>query len=478
MKYYHIAYKSNLPPGAKYPCFSLVKDGWNDYGYYTLYNLAYHPTSTTKIELGYLKILQKEEVATKIPIEFSQLSEEYCSLGSDLNFYRKLYEIFEENIYKVLGSLNDCAIDEKIRDKFNHLEGFKKSLLRSSEDEKTLAEALNVLKGVSKIYNFNFSFKCRLSGSIEDHDVKFDFTKSDDKIPNRLFCIIGKNGTGKTQFLANLAIGLSGQNQRLRKNFLPGRPLFSKILAISYSLFDNFEKPKSTKNFNYTYCGFRDSDNQILSESEIQNKLTQSVKQILETEFEEIWLQSLSEIFSEELLNEILESLKLDKKIDIFKTLMISSGQGIILNFVSHILANIREESLIIFDEPETHLHPNAISKVIKIIYGILELTNSYAVIATHSPIIVQQIPSKYVIVFDRIENLPDIKQINIESFGENLTIITDEVFGNVNEKEFYKIVFDKLKKTISLRSLPYFFEKDLSFNAKIYFSGNNDEKS
>ncbi len=478
MKFYQVPFRSTLPRDAFYPCFKITKDNWNDYGYYTLYSLTYYQSQTEPIGIGYLKILQEKGTITTIPNSFDQLSSEYCSLGGGLDYYQKLQEIFKENIYQILASLNDCAIDENIKNKFINLEGFKKSLLRSSEDEKTLAEALNVLKGESSLFNFNFSFKCRLQGCEEDHQLEINFSESNTKTPNRIFCIIGKNGTGKTQFLANLSLGLSGQNLRLRNNFSPGRPLFSKVIAVSYSLFDNFEKPKSTKNFNYIYCGIKGSDGSILSQVDIQTNLINAIKQIIETEYETIWKEFISEIIDIDLINHALEIIKSGNDINLFKILMISSGQSIILNIVSHILANISKQSLVIFDEPETHLHPNAISKIIKIIYELLEKTDSYAILATHSPIIIQQIPSYHIKVFDRNGNIPEIKNINIETFGENLTYITDEVFGNLNEKEYYKIVLDNLKKTIDPLFIDTFFKNRLSFNARIYFTGKSNEKT
>lgn len=60
--------------------------------------------------------------------------------------------------------------------------------------------------------------------------------------------------------------------------------------------------------------------------------------------------------------------------------------------------------SLLLFDEPETHLHPNMIFKLVKSLYKILETEESYAIIATHSPIIIQQVPSKNILIFENYE--------------------------------------------------------------------------
>ena len=123
---------------------------------------------------------------------------------------------------------------------------------------------------------------------------------------------------------------------------------------------------------------------------------------------------------------------------------LLSSGQSIVLFVVSEIVANIRLDSLL-FDEPETHLHPNAISKLIN---GIAELVNefdSYCIIATHSPIIIQEMFSRDVLIISKDENIPSVKKIGIESFGENLSLITEEVFGSRAIPKYYETVIKKL---------------------------------
>ena len=63
-----------------------------------------------------------------------------------------------------------------------------------------------------------------------------------------------------------------------------------------------------------------------------------------------------------------------------------SSGERILLYNIFNILAKISFNSLIFFDEPETHLHPNAITELIAGLMFILETFQSFAIIATHSP--------------------------------------------------------------------------------------------
>jgi len=270
MKFYSLPYKSPPPSDADYPTIVFCKDNWDDYGYKTLYKVFYYTSMCELSEMGYVKIMNNDNNITTIPHDFTALSEDYCALGS-IEYYQKLREQFGDGAINVLERLKDCAMSDDIRDKFSKKVGFQKSLLRESDSEKALYEAKDIIAGKSPIFNSRFSFKCDIEGFDGEHSIDFNFQPIGDdvnirELPYRIFCIIGKNGTGKTQFLSKLALGMSGQVAGLHGNFSPGRPLFSKVIAVSYSMFDAFEKPVSDKVFSYVYCGLRDPTGAILSD--------------------------------------------------------------------------------------------------------------------------------------------------------------------------------------------------------------------
>ena len=64
-------------------------------------------------------------------------------------------------------------------------------------------------------------------------------------------------------------------------------------------------------------------------------------------------------------------------------------GQYILLCTMTEVIATIEKESLLLFDEPELHLHPNAVANTLRMLYKLLEEYDSYAIFATHSPLIV-----------------------------------------------------------------------------------------
>ena len=58
---------------------------------------------------------------------------------------------------------------------------------------------------------------------------------------------------------------------------------------------------------------------------------------------------------------------------------------------------------------------------------------------ATHSPVVVQELLSRNVIVMDREQDgSPVIRPMRLESMGENLTTITQEIFGRSNKEPLY----------------------------------------
>lgn len=70
--------------------FYLESDGWNDYGYETLFELYWTDEDNKFHEIGPVKIAHKSEKITRDLLEnsFSRLEENFCSLGIDDKYYR------------------------------------------------------------------------------------------------------------------------------------------------------------------------------------------------------------------------------------------------------------------------------------------------------------------------------------------------------------------------------------------------------
>lgn len=447
----YFRFNSHTPPTTM-PSFVLVNQrGWDDSGWRTNFGLFYYENKINKTYIGSVKITDSVNYnLDNFPTAFTLLEDNFCSLGQEEDYYLNLKKIFGRNFESILYSLRDAAFFPEIQEKFENEDSFKQSLIRYDASEQLLREIKYKIYGfdLSNLYSFKYTFKPKYSS--ETIEVAFDFN-SKEELPSRIFAIIGKNGTGKTQLLTSLPLNIAKKEDNF---FSPRTPLFSKVIAISYSLFDNFEIPKKTSKFNYIYCGLRDENKDLLTPMKQLLRFHKTNAKIFTLKRVEEWRNILSNFIDEEIINEFIvettdSSNKKEysyqrEKFNLVKN-KLSSGQHILLYTISEIVSNVRRDSLLLFDEPETHLHPNAISQLMNIIYELVHKFESYCIITTHSPLIIQELLSKNVFILEKDENIPYIKKIGIESFGENLTTLTEEVFGNKEISKQYKKIIERL---------------------------------
>lgn len=101
----------------------------------------------------------------------------------------------------------------------------------------------------------------------------------------------------------------------------------------------------------------------------------------------------------------------------------------------------------------------------------LLSKFNSYAILSTHSPMIVQEIPSVYIKCFERFDNIPVVKEVPFESFGENLGNIVDLIFKVSEEESNYKRYLKQIFNELGEKGTKELFHKGLSLNARVYIS-------
>lgn len=423
--------------------FLLIADNWDDFRHKTTFSLVYFDHGE-KISLGEVKIgsNKSSDSFNVLPSQFYVLDDGFFSLGQTADYYELLGTKFGEMIGSVLYSLKDSAFFSELSEDYESLEIFRASIIRSDEAERLLRTAKPMVYGrnLESLYSFDYLFSPKYSDV--SVSVPFHFS-TEGYLPRRIIALIGKNGAGKTQLLTSLPEEIASGNSN---SLIPLPPIYSKVIAVSYSTFDNFKIPKKTSNFNYVYCGLRDEKGELRSKQGQLQKFQNTWKKIERLGRLEKWKKVISNFLGIELIELFIkptpdneDQLYFDQPGFAKARESLSSGQSIVLFVVSEIVANIRLDSLLLFDEPETHLHPNAISQLMN---GIVELVNefeSYCIIATHSPIIIQEMFSRDVLVISREEGIPSVKKIGVESFGENLSVITEEVFGNRSIPKFYE---------------------------------------
>lgn len=487
---FYVKYRNKKFDDRPYPYFLLRQDNWDDFDYKTSFWLDYYDKDGGRLELGSVKIMSlrtsedyDDHGYVKLDEEFEKLEPHFCSLGQELSYYKRAAE--KPAIYDhMLVALNDVVKNSGIVEDFEESRVFTRSLIRYSEAELAFRRGARVLAGESPDgTTYKFRFECLIGEAASPHSTEFVFD-GESAVPARMMAIIGGNGSGKTQYLSRMALALSGE-ERFREEepsddegrfgkFSPRRPAFSKIIAVSYSAFDQFERPQRKRTFSYVYCGLKDG-NGYLSPKNLERRVATAIEKIVTTGRERVWVKVMENLIDADYLEAITEAIFDRQEFSAFvenKDGRLSSGQSIMMYVVTEMLANIRHDSLVLFDEPEMHLHPTAIVGLIKGLNIILSRFNSYAILATHSPIILQEIPSKFVRVFERIGSTPHVRGLGLESFGENITVITKEVFGAVEAEPLYKKVLRDLAKDRTRDEIEALFDDNLSLNASIYLAG------
>jgi len=464
------------PASAKYPCVVYVKDNWDDYNYKTTYRLYFfHAAGTPLTTLGDVKILQSEVQETQLPSSFASLDPNtFVSLGQELEYYEKLRGLGEDLGRQVLIALNDVVLSHELLDQFETKTGFRNSLIRFNEAKMALRHGLAEFEGQERSKeSYSFTYDGQIPGASETVRVKFNLN-SNDPVPGRIVAIIGRNGVGKTQFLARLAIDLAMPHKvsqqtanEIENAFQPRKPLFSRVIALSFSAFDRFPRPKK-QNISYIYCGVRD-DGGKLSRNALEVKHRQFLERIKEQDRGSVWERHVAKVLGVNRRDVSLASYMGDLGDD--ESPSLSSGQSILTYFTSAAVAFLKEDSLLLFDEPEIHLHPAAVAALMENLHSLLEEYGSYAIVATHSPLVIQEVPGRRVIRFDRTGSTTTAEKLARESFGENISELTRMVFETVETPSFYKTVLKDLSNEMSFDEIMDLFKGELSLQAAGYLS-------
>ena len=108
----------------------------------------------------------------------------------------------------------------------------------------------------------------------------------------------------------------------------------------------------------------------------------------------------------------------------------------------------VDRNTLVLYDEPELYLHPPLLSAYIRAFADLMISTNAMAIITTHSPVVLQEVPKKDIKIIKIVDNIRTYQDVKIKTFGERVDILTNEVFKlEVYESGYYKILFDFFQK-------------------------------
>ncbi|MFT3765749.1 MAG: hypothetical protein QM820_09560 [Minicystis sp.] len=420
-----------------------------------------------------------------LPPEMDALPEDCCSLGQTIDYYQALESLGEPTCDEVLRALRDVTADDEIARRFETEPGFRISLIRFSEP--------------ARIYHFRpqrlhrdrptpvplqIRFEASLPGfsdADEDrHEIAFDLHPEPGSV-GRLAALVGKNGTGKTQLLARLATALSRNPQVEKEHHLEfSGPPVGRVIAVSYNALDTFAT--SPHDFvaidnrearpamdSYRYCGLRDREGSLNPEL-IFYRLGVDMAEITALERVEMWKRMVDETRvaeNEPHLQAALESGDVDSMVE--ATRRLGAGQKMAITVLTRVLASIRNGAVVTIDEPEVNLHPSLLAALLRVLHGWLDHFDGYGIIATHSPIGLQEIPGRNVRVLRRVGPVPLIQPYPSESFGQGLSEIVAEVFGvDEQDKNYVTVLRDLLASGASPEQIEVSFGRPLTLNARM----------
>ena len=485
MRFFVTDSRETLPRIKPYPFVMLATDYWDDYSFKTLFHPVIHLSEDESVDLRDVKILRLNQPygRTEIEQDFVELDDSYCSLGQELAYYESLLTLPDNIRSDYLNGLRDAAADPTIRDRFEGERGFHTSLLRWGSAARALEDALGILQGGKESdYELEFTFYTRFGSN--EFGTPFRYCEVPG-LPGRINAVIGYNGTGKTQLLANLAwvaradLQSRGQDSKIAQygRLDPADLRFGSVVAVSYSAFDTFELPwrsDEDNQFGYTYCGLRRQTDQGTSRGlkdaeEIANDIKAAVVRIDTPSRRKYLTEALQPLRDEPSFKRAGYELDLlaanGSWSEEFSGL--STGHKISINIIVQLVAALQQRSLVLIDEPEAHLHPPLLAALMKGIGIALEAHGSYAVIATHSPVVLQEIAGCYAHVLRRHGSQNSVEEPDIETFGENIGLLTRHVFNLDNSQSDYVGVLRELALELSLEKIEGLFEHGLSSQAR-----------
>ncbi|EGO7845496.1 AAA family ATPase [Escherichia coli] len=515
----------------------MQQDDWNDFSFITKYHL-YITTKLTGLDeieyAGVVKIIKKDQSEADYYMveegEFSYLSDEFCSVGQSLDYYGRLSELGSEICEGILTSLRDINMFDYVSEGFKNERAWERSIMRdlNNDDDIFILPKFIIKNQFSAIPSIDMKFSFMYSGMINTLSFDFDSIQygyfESEKLPCRMSVIVGRNGCGKSTTLARLSrVAYSSTQDRKKEQIakigeiLPEGLGFPKIINLSYSAFDSFQIPgctfKEKKQLRqdildgkgrYIYCGVRDVGAELdyvlanVDENNMdiefitldrQERTILKPLEVLSEEFYGVLIKIHKDSDKWNLFNKVMmklrEEVSLSEIIDeIFKDDFIlkskeyfhrlSTGHKFVLHSMAHILLYIEKRCLVLFDEPETHLHPPLLAVLMSALRIVLNEVDAFAIVATHSPVVVQETLSKNVNVITRNGEFTDFQRPEIETFGENIGAITSSVFSLTTQITDYHDELDKLiieykNNNNPLDDIEKCFDTGLSTQARSY---------
>ncbi len=481
----------------------LKASDWDDYRFKTSFQATFYNERGEQLDLGTVKIGYTNQphgwTLNKIPEFFNNLPDGWFSLGQDVEYYQRIIELTPENKDYYLRGLGDIVADKDLLRIAQNEQVLSQSLMRGVSLSVIYGQFRRVLNGEVILTDFRFAF--RASGDDRNAPINIDFrVKPASKPSTNVHVLIGRNGIGKTTLLNSMvnAIihkGKTGETQGCfyeidhwnYSSSLLSSEYFSSVVSVSFSAFDKFipppDQPDRARGVAYFYIGMKktrigdiNSDQKSQkTDIDLIDDFIESLKSCLSQPAKrDRWLTAIKRLesdsnFADMALGELLD---IDSNSAIQKARSLangmSSGHSIVLLTITKLVDTVEEKTLVLMDEPESHLHPPLLSAFTRAISDLLHNRNGVAIIATHSPVVVQEVPRSCVWKLTRLGNEGRSDRPERETFGENVGVLTREIFGlEVTKSGFHDMLQQAVNEGGTFESIMEDYNGQLGFEAQ-----------
>ncbi|MEH8019838.1 AAA family ATPase [Rheinheimera metallidurans] len=486
----------------------LTVDFWNDFSFVTQFYLSFYDSSGTYHDIGNIKIGfvgQTTEVSTyeKLTPEFVDLPSNFFSLGEGPDFYKKIVKLGDVG-KRILKSLNDIVHNIEVIDLIKEEKVFSDSFLRNTSLSVIKGQYARILSGGTTLTDYDFKFMRNRSENFGGLSLSFNVRVGARPTTN-IHAIIGRNGVGKTTILNGMieAITNLGATDARFKQTLGFRDVdidesyFSSLVSVSFSAFDPFVPPPEqsdpAKGTCYFYIGLKDPKNSGLHRniSDLHDDCVVALTRCFHNPLKaKRWHSAINKLGSDDnfasmalsylevAFHELKKSSKKQSDSDEFKREFkslistylnrMSSGHAIVLLTITRLVSVVEEKTLVLLDEPESHLHPPLLSAFIRALSELLLDQNGVSIIATHSPVVLQEVPKSCVWkIYRKGENVTASRP-NIETFAENVGVLTSEVFNlEVERSGFHDILENSVRSGKTYEEILAEYDKQIGFEGR-----------
>lgn len=481
---FHVVASLQSIPAASMRQVFLVPQAWNDwYKFQTGYLMYVRDDTGILHEPGSVKIGRKglqpgPEVKENVrrptlDDEFDVLDPDHFSLGQGENFYETLNQLNLDFKDSILRGLRDCAFDLTIFNENLNEEVMSESLLRAYSTE-TVQRRLNRLAhGNPKLTRFNFDYTMPVGiTGVEPPTLGFSVVPFS-RPPTNVHVLIGRNSVGKTRCMQGLARAALGDPAKLDSTGTlrirdEAAWTFSSVVMVAFSAFDTFHLPANIPSgTRATLVGLRANpenaaDLSVKTSEQLAADFVESLSNCKRGLKAQRWLNAITSLSADPLFEEANAAAVFsgaDVSLEQWSaTAMrwfeeLSSGHKVVLLTLTRLVDLVEEKTLVLLDEPEGHLHPPLLSAFIRALAELLINRNGVAIVATHSPVVLQEVPKSCAWVLERSGRVATADRPNVETFGENVGTLTREVFKfEVTKTGFHQLV----QKAIETQQLSY----------------------